>query len=172
MQTVPATGTLGTLLRAEGVILGLMKWMIILGMASMVVVVFLQIVSRYVFSLSLGWSEEVARLLFISIVFLGAAVLARQQQHLTVTVVVDLFGHRVRHGLAALAALIGFVCSWYLVQGGWATMLREWDQRTPALHLPMGVIFAIIFASVCMMAIWMLVVMLIHARAALAGERK
>ncbi|AKH99684.1 TRAP-type C4-dicarboxylate transport system, small permease component [Hoeflea sp. IMCC20628] len=166
-----ATGTLGALARAEAAILGLMKWMIILGMSGMVFVVFLQIVSRYVFSLSLGWSEEVARLLFISIVFLGAAVLARQGQHLTVTVVVDLFGPRVRHLLFAIASGVGLVCSWYLVQGGWATMLREWDQRTPALQLPMGIIFAIIFASVSLMAIWMLVVMLMHARAALTGDK-
>lgn len=86
------TDALGALARTEGIIMQAMKWAIVIGMAAMVVVVFLQIASRYLLSISLGWSEEVARLLFISIVFLGAAVLARQQAHLTVTVILDQCG--------------------------------------------------------------------------------
>jgi len=170
MQTVKKTGILGALRRTEEIILHLMKWAIIVGMASMVFVIFLQIISRYVFAMSLSWSEEVARLTFICVVFMGAAILARRQQHLTVTVLVDLFNPRFRYAMAACASFVGLVCGWYLVQGGWATMFREWDQRTPALQFPMGIIYLIIFASVCLLAIWQFVVMLKNAQRAIRGD--
>lgn len=169
MKPVDTAGLLGALRRAEAGILRLMEWAIMLSMSGMVIVVFLQIISRYVFSVSLSWSEEVARLLFICLVFMGAAVLARQQKHLTVTIVVDLFEPHIRHGLLALASLVGMICGWYLVQGGWAVMMREWDQLTPALQFPMGFIYLIIFASVSLLMIWQFVVMLINANKAIRG---
>lgn len=150
--------------RVENAVMAVMKWAIILSMAGMVVVVFLQIGTRYLFSFSLGWSEEVARLLFICIVFLGTAILARHQQHLTVTAVVDLFPKRIRHLAAAFAALVGLICCRYLVQGAWDTLLREWDQLTPALRFPMGVIYTIILLAVSLLTIWLLVVFLINLR--------
>ncbi|SNT75755.1 TRAP transporter small permease [Paracoccus seriniphilus] len=164
------TDALGALARTEGIIMQAMKWAIVIGMAAMVVVVFLQIASRYLLSISLGWSEEVARLLFISIVFLGAAVLARQQAHLTVTVILDQCGWRLRAALTALASLVGLVCSTYLVRGGWTTMLREWDQRTPALQIPMGIIFFIILFAVTLMTLWLFVVTVINIRDVIKGE--
>lgn len=170
MKPVETAGPLGALRRAERGILRLMEWAIMLSMSGMVVVVFLQIISRYVLSMSLAWSEEVARLLFICLVFMGSAVLARQQKHLSVTIVVDLFEPHIRHGFATFASLVGLICGWYLVQGGWAVMMREWDQLTPALQFPMGFIYLVILASVCLLMAWQFVIMLINAGKALRGE--
>lgn len=172
MSALGSHGILGALTRAEKVILSCMKWSIIFGMSGMVVVVFLQIISRYVFSFSLAWSEEVARLLFICIVFIGAAVLARREKHLTVTVLSDLLPVRLRHATRALASFVGMICGTFLVRGGWSTLLREWDQRTPGLQFPMGVIYAIILVSVVLMTLWLLVVMIKNGRLAIAGEVK
>lgn len=172
MKPVETTGPLGALRRAEDGVLRLMSWVITLSMSGMVAVVFLQIISRYVFSMSLSWSEEVARLLFICLVFMGAAVLARHQKHLTVTIIVDLFEPHLRHGLAACASFIGLVCGWHLAQGGWAVMMREWDQLTPALQFPMGFIYLVIFISVCLLMIWQFIVMLINAGKAVRGDTR
>ncbi|MEM5500403.1 TRAP transporter small permease [Ahrensia kielensis] len=160
----------GALVRVEEAIISCMKWSIILGMAGMVLVVFLQITSRYIFSFSLGWSEEVARLLFICIVFLGAAILARREQHLTVTIFTEMLQGRLQHVAAVLASLVGLICSYYLMRGGYATLIREWDQRTPSLQFPMGVVFAIILISVTLMTIWLFVVMIKHTRQAIIGD--
>lgn len=170
MSSPNKNGFFGTLMRVEEAIISCMKWCIILGMAGMVLVVFLQITSRYLFSFSLGWSEEVARLLFICIVFLGAAILARREQHLTVTIFTEMFQGRLRHFAAAFASFVALVCSYYLVRGGYATLIREWDQRTPGLQFPMGVIFAVIFISVTLMAIWLFVVMIKHGRQIFIGD--
>ncbi|WP_210200573.1 TRAP transporter small permease [Cohaesibacter celericrescens] len=162
---------LGTLKRAEDTVMSFMKWILILAMSGMVGVVFLQIVSRYAFSFSLGWSEEVARLLFICITFLGAAVLARKEDHLKVTVITDMLPERAKHFAALFATSVALICGRFLVEGGWETMVREWDQRTPSLQFPMGIVFLIIFLSVCLLTLWLFVNFLIHLNRFVVGEK-
>jgi TRAP-type C4-dicarboxylate transport system permease small subunit len=154
MQPTEA-GPKAAILRAEGWLLAGLNWALVLLLAAMVVTVSLQVATRYLFGLPLIWSEEVARLLFIALIFLGAAVLARKREHLAVTVLVDLLPDRGRHITDALANAIGLVCAYFLVQGGWATLAGEWNQRTPALQFPMGIIFSLILFSCSLLAAWL-----------------
>lgn len=130
-------------------------WLLVVLLAGMIVVVSLQVASRYLLNVSLIWSEEVARLFFISLVFVGTAVLARQRHHLTVTIFVDMLPDRLRHVADAAASTVGLVCAYFLVRGAWATLLREWDQRTPALQFPMGVVFGVILISCLLLFMWL-----------------
>lgn len=151
MSRPSADGVLGTLRRVEGFLLAVLGWALIALLSGMVLVVFLQVLTRYLLDIALIWSEEIARLLFISLIFIGAAVLARRREHLTVTVFVDLLPERFRHLADAIASGVGLVVSWYLVVGAWDTFLREWDQLTPALQFPMGVVFGLILVSVALL---------------------
>lgn len=132
-------------------------WVLVVLLAGMVVVVSMQVASRYLLNVSLIWSEEVARLFFISLVFVGTAVLARQRQHLTVTIFVDMLPDRARHIADAAATGVGLICAYFLVRGAWSTLLREWDQRTPALQFPMGVVFSLILISCLLLFLWLAV---------------
>ena len=155
--------------RAEAILIDLLGWLLIFLLVGMISVVFLQVLSRYLLDAALIWSEEVARLFFISLIFVGAAVLARRREHLTVTVFTDMLPDRGRHITDAVASLVGFICSTYLLRGAWATFLREWDQRTPALQFPMGVIFALILASCALLLMWLLVTLIASSRDAIKG---
>ena len=135
----------------------------------MVVVVFLQVLSRYLLNTPLIWSEEVARLLFICLIFIGTAVLARHRDHLTVTAFVDLLSDRGRHLADTAASTVGLICAAYLVRGAWATFLREWDQRTPALQFPMGVVFGVILVSCLLLTLWLAVTLAVSLRAVATG---
>jgi len=57
-------------------------WVLVIFITLMCAVMLIQIVSRYLFNMPLTWPEEVARYLFIWVVFLGAAVAFRAQAHL------------------------------------------------------------------------------------------
>jgi len=52
--------------------------------AATIVVVLLQVVSRYLLDNSLTWTEELSRYLFAWIIFLGAALGLRDQSHIKV----------------------------------------------------------------------------------------
>jgi TRAP-type C4-dicarboxylate transport system permease small subunit len=58
------------------------EWLIALLVATMVVAGFLQIANRFVFNISLSWSEELQRYLNIWIVFLAVPVGYRRGAHL------------------------------------------------------------------------------------------
>lgn len=157
-------GPLGPLRRAEGWLLRLLDGALIVALCGMIAVVSAQVLSRYVLGTALIWSEEVARHLFISLVFLGSAVLARHRSHLAVTVFVDLLPERLRHLADAIASAVGVGVAWLLVRGAWATLLREWDQRTPGLQFPMGAIFTLILVSMALLFVWLILATLSSLR--------
>lgn len=57
-------------------------------LATMIVLVFTNVVMRYLFNTGLAWSEEVARLCFIYLVYLGTIDAYRDNRHLGVEMLV------------------------------------------------------------------------------------
>jgi TRAP-type C4-dicarboxylate transport system permease small subunit len=53
-------------------------------MAIMTVIVFIQVVMRYVFSNSLSWSEELARFIFLWLSWMGASYAVKERSHFRV----------------------------------------------------------------------------------------
>ena len=169
MEPDHRTLPLGPFARAEAWVAGALGWALVAMISGMVVVVSLQIASRYLLDLSLIWSEEVARLLFICMVFLGAALLARGRDHLAVTAFADLLPSRPRHLAEAAVEGVALVCASFLLRGAWTTLGREWDQRTPGLQFPMGVIFAVILLACALLFMWLALNVLGSLRAAALG---
>ncbi len=63
---------------------------VIVGMfAAMVVVIFIQVIMRYVFDNSLVWSEEFGKFMFIWITWLGISLGERYGEHIKITMLVD-----------------------------------------------------------------------------------
>lgn len=63
---------------------------------AMFFVLFLQVVSRYVFNAAFSWSEELALILFVWSIYLGAAAAIRRHQHLRLEIVLDKLNPRMR----------------------------------------------------------------------------
>ena len=66
------------------------EFIAVLCLASMVVVVLIQVTGRYVFSKTPGWSEELARVFMILFSFIGIAIGVRDKIHIAMSVVVDI----------------------------------------------------------------------------------
>jgi TRAP-type C4-dicarboxylate transport system permease small subunit len=65
-------------------------------MAVMVVVVFIGVVFRYFLHHPLSWPEELSKLAFTWVVFLGAALAAGKNEHIAIETVMDLFPAKVK----------------------------------------------------------------------------
>lgn len=61
----------------------------------------IQVFSRYLFSHSLTWTEELSTIIFVWLGYLGASAAVYKQQHLRIDVVLNLF-----HGLPKKIILI------------------------------------------------------------------
>src|ERR1043165_3248319 len=115
-----------------------LKVAIALCLAVMVVLVFGNVVLRYVFNSGIATSEELSRWLLVWLTFLGAIVALREHSHLGVDTLV--------RALPPLGKRICFVASyslmlyadWLLLSGSWKQMLITAGGRAPATQLPRG----------------------------------
>lgn len=60
------------------------------------IIVFLQVIMRFVFRNSLTWSEELARYLFIWMIYIGVSYGVKERSHLAVDALDSLFGKKGR----------------------------------------------------------------------------
>jgi len=107
----------------------------------LLLVVGAQIFARYVLNHSLFWSEELARYLFIYLVFLGAAIVLRRGGHIQVSFFVDQLPPRLRRGVAVLGdlLLLGFAGIVFIQSVRLAAMV--WTVPTAALLIPWTLVY-------------------------------
>ena len=119
----------------------LAEWTIGAMMAALVVTGVLQVYFRYFTSSSLDWSEELARYLFVWIVFLTSAVAIRRRAHIVVDVFVVRTPPRVRKGLAIVTATLTLVFLGFMTVYGASLVRIAWAQKTPGLGISRGYLF-------------------------------
>lgn len=72
-----------------------------------------EVAARYFFNAPTIWAEEISRLTMVWAVFIGASVLIQHDEHIRVTMVVDLFGPAGRRIARILALLfLAVFCVW------------------------------------------------------------
>ncbi|WP_116124796.1 TRAP transporter small permease [Lewinella sp. IMCC34183] len=112
---------------------------LVIMLAVMTLDVLWGVFTRYVMSNQASWSEELARFLLIWIGILGAAYASGQRLHLSI----DLLNNKPVRLIAVLIILFAFGV---LVLGGSRLVLltAELGQRSPALGIPMSLIYSVV----------------------------
>lgn len=104
--------------------------------------VFLGVFSRYVMARTFTWYDEIARLLFVWIVFLGAAVGVRRAAHFRLHLVVDRFPPGLRRATELVGVLVLMGFGLLLIQQGWKLVELGQFQRTPVMGLSKQYVYA------------------------------
>ncbi len=78
-------------------------------LASIVAILFAQIISRYVFRISLSWPEEIARYLLVWLVFIGGAAAIGAGQQLVVDMLTEFASRRMKRVIRIVAAIGGLL---------------------------------------------------------------
>ncbi|MBP6813273.1 MAG: TRAP transporter small permease [Burkholderiaceae bacterium] len=99
--------------------------------------VFLGVFSRYILQATFQWYDEVARLCFIWIVFLGAAVAVKRGMHFRMRLVVDRLGPSAARFADRLVTLATMAFGAVLVAGGYGIYPIAQRQVTDALEISM-----------------------------------
>ena len=119
-------------------ICGIFEVIAALSLGAMVVVVSIQVVMRYVFANTPGWSEEVARQLMILFCFIAMALGVRDKIHIALTIIVDRLLTRIKLPLEiigkVLILIMGVMMS--INMGPYFTKLRY--NTLPGTGLPVG----------------------------------
>jgi len=135
----------------DNALAAILKPVVALGMAALIAVITLQIVSR-VFFTAVGWTEEVARFLIIWLTFLGAALAWHQARHIAVTFLVDFLPKTPRHAMRIVALVVTCSFAVALTWLGLLYMEMSTFQRSPALRIQMTYIYAVIPLSAVLIA--------------------
>lgn len=109
---------------------------------AMTIIVFCQVVFRYLLHTPLYWTEEAARYMQIWIVFLGASVGIRRGAHLGFGWFVDRAGAKVKKACAYITVAGLFAFSINIAYFGTIITFQNFEQLSPGLQLPIAVLYA------------------------------
>ena len=128
-----------------------------IAMMVMLITIFSQVVTRYGFGYTPEWSEELARYLFVYVVFLGSALIMGESGHLAVEFLPTRYkGTAFGRFLAMLSLFCGYLFVLILlVQGTKMTEVMTF-QESPGMGISMSFIYVVIPVSAVLMLLYLI----------------
>ncbi|WP_046116036.1 TRAP transporter small permease [Aquincola tertiaricarbonis] len=119
------------------------------ALAVMVVLVFGNVVLRYVFNSGIAVSEEVSRWLFVWLCFMGAIAALKDGGHLGTDMLVARLPLAGRKVCAVLGHALMLYVTWLFLDGSWQQARINLDVEAPVTGAPVAVFYAsgVIFSA-------------------------
>ncbi|EJW09294.1 putative N-acetylneuraminate transporter [Rhodovulum sp. PH10] len=125
------------------------------AMLVMLAIIFMQVITRYLLGFTFEWSEELARFLFVWVVFLGSALILGEDGHLSVELVPRLLkGTKPGLVLDVFINACGYVFILLLIVQGWVMTETMTFQESPGLGIPMSWVYVIMPVSGILMLLY------------------
>lgn len=115
-----------------------LKVTIALLLASMVVLVFGNVVLRYAFNQGITVSEELSRMFFVWLTFLGAVVAMREHGHLGVDSLIKRLPARAAKAAVLCGHALMLYAAWLVISGSWTQTLINLHVGAPATGISMA----------------------------------
>lgn len=152
------------------VALKLCEWIVVAASAVMIVITLAQVVFRYLLQAPLTWSEELARYMFVYIVYLAAPIALHRGLHIGVDNVTVHLSRRVQHVLEILNDLVALGLVLVIGYASLEVLQANQLQFSPALSIRMSHVYVAIPLCMLAMAI-VLVAKLVRGEAPISSER-
>lgn len=123
---------------------------------TLLIIVFAQVLSRFVFKFSINWGTDVSRICFIYSVFFGATYAASTNGHLNLDVILNLLPEKVRKFVEGIINLLLTAFLGFVAYNGYFFMLSGANQKFPYLKLSMQVMYAPLALGCALMAFFYL----------------
>ena len=139
--------------RKPNIFFRLQEYVGLLFFTLMCVLLFLQLLSRYIFDSPLLFTEEFSRLAYVWVAFLGMAVAHRRRDHIRIELFQDMLPAGAKKTLdifiqLASIAILGYLCYWgveYMIFNQWNVAASvDFPLYYVYAALPVGCVLAII----------------------------
>lgn len=121
---------------------------ITLALITMMVVIFVQVFTRYVIFYSLPWSEELSRYLFVFIILIGINIAVSQEILIKIDALQNLFKSlRIRIAFDIFHSAIGIVACILIASYASDLFPVGMVQKSPAMRIPMIIMYGIVFGG-------------------------
>lgn len=113
-------------------------------MVIMTVLIFVQVIMRYVFGSSLVWSEEMARYVFIWLIYLGISYGSRVRKHIKIEAAIGLFPKKLHPFVIILGDVLFLLFSVVIVYLAYGVVMQQvkLNQKSPAMQIPMWFMYS------------------------------
>ena len=107
----------------------------------MLIVCTMQVIWRYVIQMSLSWSEELARYIFVWLVWLAAAYATKKMRHLRISFLKEIVSRRFQwlFDMFSLCMMVVFAAVMCVISVQMMQMIVATGQKSPAMYLPMWI---------------------------------
>jgi len=126
--------------------------MLVVMLSLMILLVFGNVVLRYVFNSGLVFSEEASRFLFMWLTLLGALLVLHDRGHLGMTMLVARLSTKGRRICRFLADAGALGCCLMMADGVWQLIAIVADERAPVTGISMAIVYASLLVSSAGMA--------------------
>lgn len=120
-------------------------------------IILVHIVGRYVFNYPLFFAEEAARFIFIYLVMIATSTVLRNNEHIYVEYFIGFVPSTVRPYLNILLDLLAFCFLVSIIYTGFALTSHTINDLSPALLIPIGVIYFAAPLSAILMCLTLIV---------------
>lgn len=110
--------------------------------AGLAVLVFGNVLSRFIFRWDVAWSGELVTFLLVWGSFVGGAAAIARGAHMRITELVTALPGAARLVLEAVAQLLVLALLVMVVWQGIEICIRTWEQETSVLYWPQGLLYA------------------------------
>lgn len=132
---------------------------VILGVLLFITVLW-QVFTRYVLNDPSGMSEELARYLYVGVVFFGAAAAVGDRSHVGIPFIVEKLPALPRLMVALFVQLLVLFFCLGMVWWGWRAAMMVWDLPSEAMEIPTGLVLAVVPASMACAALRVVLAMI------------
>ena len=112
------------------------KWVERLNGALLIVMflsTFYQVVARNALHVTAMWTEELAKFLFVFIVFLGSATLMESEEHIRISILSDRLPDWLLRWLRFFIQLVLVAFGVVFVWSAWGNVLNSWEFYAPSM---------------------------------------
>ena len=132
-------------------------WIVALALFALNVLVFTQVVSRYIFNSPISWTEEMARILFVWICFMGTFLALKTKGHIAIETLLNTFvGAKARGYVTATADFLILYYCIYLAYMGVVMVHKTTQDFTPVMLIPFSYLYVAIALSGTLMVCYLL----------------
>ncbi|HLQ82505.1 MAG TPA: TRAP transporter small permease [Pseudogracilibacillus sp.] len=130
--------------KVEVYLLKVINIMSVITLSLMCIIVFLNVILRYVFSSGIYWSEEAARYLFMFLIFLGTISALRTKEHLGIDFFIRKLNIKVRKVVMILTNGLLIYIMGILINGSLKLIEVNEGNKSIALNMPFTYIYYMI----------------------------
>ena len=137
----------------------ILRFFLVPAVTLILVVVVVEVTSRFIFHYPVPWGAEVSQTLLVWITFVGSAAAFLRNDHISIDFLAERLPHNARVVLRRFNLLVILTFLLCGTLSGIRVVSRTWRGTTAALRIPAGVIYLALpvsFAMMAVFALWML----------------